>query len=42
MMQNNGFATVKQAAKILEVVPNTIRAFVLRCRFSGLPNVLPP
>lgn len=27
MMQNNGFVTVKQASKILDVVPNTVRAW---------------
>lgn len=27
MMQNNGFVTVKEAAKILDVVPNTVRAW---------------
>lgn len=27
MMQNEGFVTVKQAAKILDVAPNTVRAW---------------
>ena len=27
MMQNKGFATVKEAARLLDVVPNTVRAW---------------
>lgn len=27
MMQNKGFVTVKEAARLLDVVPNTVRAW---------------